>query len=33
MFGFLNNFQSIQKAEIRKDTAELETASTDTTIN
>lgn len=32
LFGFLNNFQSIQKAEIRKHTADLEAALTDTTI-
>ena len=33
LFEFLNNFQSIQKAEIRKHTEDLEEALTDTTIN
>ena len=32
LFGFLNNFQNIQKAKIRKHTADPEAASTNTTI-
>ena len=33
LFGFLNNFHGLQKTEIRKPTADLEAALTDTKLN